>query len=563
MTSTLGGSTRRKRTPMQRHNSCCPVPKKIKNGCRLSLRHWLLAPAGEHVPDEVEQLDQLRKATGAKATKLVEVESSRIVNVDGQVQASSNKEKAVKDAQTGATLASVKEASQLEQRGPGERPHSVSRTQLDVPALGIHETKVEDSNNNNNNLQRQLQQQQQLLPGPGLAEKKNYVPYSWNAEESDRTDYTPTDLAEYILRTGDEEGVAIAVEELLRQGMMTREEAIVYLQDVKAEMNYIRAQQEKLRKIQELREAINMKKKDEFKAQRRPAEALGTREMEHSPKVQVASKSSQKAAQAPNDKAAAAEKPKSPAAKPAASKEVTPQGSSKAGGSSKAAGSSSLSTPAKTTGEDKNKASQHQASASSSGTEARKRGGERMMLPGGLAPNKLSVLELERLAEEQRVRSAQQQAEEDVLGALKKLRGSSLYDEYTLEEIIYWLAKDMFAHSIVKGDQSAEEALARFANFVETEVSQNKLSGEVEKKVLDIMLAALVDMLREFPSSQYSGPVSNQLPQRLFPEATEHQAAKLANARVRNAAIRLREEKKKTIPAVIKHKEVPTATQKS
>lgn len=185
------------------------------------------------------------------------------------------------------------------------------------------------------------------------------------------------------------------------------------------------------------------------------------------------------------------------------------------------------------------------------------------MLPGGLAPNKLSVLELERLGEEQRVRSAQQQAEEDVLGALKRLRGSSLYDEYTLEEIIYWLAKDMFAHSIVKGDQSAEEALARFANFVETEVSQNKLSGEVEKKVLDIMLAALVDMLREFPNAQYSGPASNQLPQRLFPEATEHQAAKLANARVRNAAIRLREEKKKTIPAVIKHKEVPTASQKS
>lgn len=523
--------------------------------------------AGEHVPDEVEQLDQLRKATGGKATKLVEAESSRIVNVNGQVQASSNKEKAVKDARTGETLASVKESSQLEQRGPGEQPHSVSRTTLDVPALGIHETKVEDSSTANNNLQRQQQQQRQLMPGPGPAEKKNYVPYSWNAEEPDRTDYTPTDLAEYILRTGDEEGVAMAVEELLRQGMMTREEAIVYLQDVKAEINYIRAQQEKLRKIQELREAINMKKKDEFKAQRRLGEALGTREMDHPPKIPVAAKSSQKAGQAPNPKVAAAEKPKSPAAKPATTKEVTSQGSSKAGGSSKAAGSSSASAAAKTNsaGEDKNKAlaSQHQASASPSGTEAQKRVGERLMMPGGLAPGKLSVLELERLGEEQRVRSAQQQAEDDVMGALKKLRGSSLYDEYSLEEIIYWLAKDMFAHSIVRGDQGAEEALARFANFVETEVSQNKLSGEVEKKVLDIMLAALVDMLREFPSAQYSGPVSNQLPQRLFPEATEHQAAKLANARVRNAAIRLREEKKKTIPAVIKHKEVPTASQKS
>ncbi|KAL1418821.1 hypothetical protein MTO96_005524 [Rhipicephalus appendiculatus] len=87
----------------------------------------------------------------------------------------------------------------------------------------------------------------------------------------------------------------MAVEELLRQGMMTREEAIVYLQDVKAEMNYIRAQQEKLRKIQELREAISMKKKDEFKAQRRLGETLGTREMDHPPKIPAASKSSQKA----------------------------------------------------------------------------------------------------------------------------------------------------------------------------------------------------------------------------------------------------------------------------
>ncbi|KAL3231229.1 hypothetical protein MRX96_023292 [Rhipicephalus microplus] len=226
--------------------------------------------------------------------------------------------KAVKDARTGETLASVKVSSQLEQHGPGEQLHSVSRTQLDVPALGIHETKVEDSGNANNNAQRQLL--------PGAAEKKNYVPYTWNVQEPDRNDYTPTDLAEYILRTGDEEGVAMAVEELLRQGMMTREEAIVYLQDVKTEMSYIRAQQEKLRKIQELREAISMKKKDEFKL--------------------------------PSSRVAAPEKPKSPVAKPATTKVVTSQGSSKAAKSNKAAGSSSTSASAKpsSVGEDKNKA---------------------------------------------------------------------------------------------------------------------------------------------------------------------------------------------------------------
>ncbi|KAH9368983.1 hypothetical protein HPB48_016019 [Haemaphysalis longicornis] len=321
--------------------------------------------------------------------------------------------------------------------------------------------------------------------------------------------YTPTDLAEYILRTGDEEGVAIAVEELLRQGMVrrredacgtrqhppdviakhepyptvnlihSREEAIVYLQDVKAEMNYIRAQQEKLRKIQELREAISMKKKDELKG--KPTA-------------------------------------KSPT-KAAASKEVAPP-------SSAAVATENKAVPAAAHGSDASKSKAARVDAG--GAEAAQK------RDSAAASNKLGVLE--RLGEEQRQR--QQEAD----GLLRRLRGPSPYDEYTLEEIIYWLAKDMFAHSIVKGDQSAEEALARFANFVETEVSQNKLSGEVEKKVLDIMLAALVDILREFPGPQYSG--TNPLPpQRLFPEATENQAAKLANARLRNAAIRLREEK--------------------
>lgn len=33
--------------------------------------------------------------------------------------------------------------------------------------------------------------------------------------------YSPTDLAEYVFSTGDEEGVAVAVEELVREGMVS------------------------------------------------------------------------------------------------------------------------------------------------------------------------------------------------------------------------------------------------------------------------------------------------------------------------------------------------------
>ncbi|GIY24086.1 uncharacterized protein CEXT_295781 [Caerostris extrusa] len=57
--------------------------------------------------------------------------------------------------------------------------------------------------------------------------------------------YSPQDLAAYVFNTGDEEGVAVAVEELVREGLMGRTDAINYLQDVKQILMYLRDQYEK------------------------------------------------------------------------------------------------------------------------------------------------------------------------------------------------------------------------------------------------------------------------------------------------------------------------------
>lgn len=65
--------------------------------------------------------------------------------------------------------------------------------------------------------------------------------------------YSPTDLAAYVFNTGDEEGVAVAVEELVREGMMGRTDAINYLQDVKQILTYMRDQYEQRKKIEEFR----------------------------------------------------------------------------------------------------------------------------------------------------------------------------------------------------------------------------------------------------------------------------------------------------------------------
>ena len=44
--------------------------------------------------------------------------------------------------------------------------------------------------------------------------KDYYLPY-------DGVQYSPGDMAEYIRRTGDDEGVALAVEELMREGLVS------------------------------------------------------------------------------------------------------------------------------------------------------------------------------------------------------------------------------------------------------------------------------------------------------------------------------------------------------
>lgn len=74
-------------------------------------------------------------------------------------------------------------------------------------------------------------------------------PYEGNTKYAG-IQYSPSDLAEYVFSTGDEEGVAVAVEELVREGMMGRTDAINYLQDVKQMLAYMKEQYEQQRKLQ-------------------------------------------------------------------------------------------------------------------------------------------------------------------------------------------------------------------------------------------------------------------------------------------------------------------------
>lgn len=51
--------------------------------------------------------------------------------------------------------------------------------------------------------------------------------------------YSAYDMAQYIFWTGDEEGVAKAVEELIEENLMSRENAIEFLSDVRVGIDYL------------------------------------------------------------------------------------------------------------------------------------------------------------------------------------------------------------------------------------------------------------------------------------------------------------------------------------
>lgn len=70
-----------------------------------------------------------------------------------------------------------------------------------------------------------------------------------------------------------------------------------------------------------------------------------------------------------------------------------------------------------------------------------------------------------------------------------------LYAEYTLEDVIYELAKVMFSKALLKGSPQAQDALQKFIGFIEVEAGEGRISPALQAKVIDVLMAALSDTL--------------------------------------------------------------------
>lgn len=78
-------------------------------------------------------------------------------------------------------------------------------------------------------------------------------------------------------------------------------------------------------------------------------------------------------------------------------------------------------------------------------------------------------------------------------------------NEYSLEEIIYQLARILFSQSLHQvGNPEAEEALKKFADFLEKESQNGKMSPQLQKKVLDVLLMSLFDAMGDHQNPSFS-----------------------------------------------------------
>lgn len=59
-----------------------------------------------------------------------------------------------------------------------------------------------------------------------------------------------------------------------------------------------------------------------------------------------------------------------------------------------------------------------------------------------------------------------------------------LFGEYSLEEVIYQLAKTMFTQSLNNGSENSQASLQKLIQFLENEGKQGLISPMLEKKVL-------------------------------------------------------------------------------
>ncbi|GAB6023023.1 hypothetical protein CHUAL_007113 [Chamberlinius hualienensis] len=360
---------------------------------------------------EEEQLESLKSFSDNQNLEISNSQSTKMVSRNGeQVEMHQKTEQKIKNPESGQTVARLTKEQVTTKDQNTTKPKTTTKTELEVPAKGIHRVVVDKK-------AKSLEDSNEMT-------EDYYAPL-------DSMPYTPIDIAEYIRRTGDNDGVAMAVDELINEGLMTKPEAEAYLDAVKSEMEFEHSTSQSAmnpysgppNSQQFVNKNENIRRQNSF----------GSTWRQHSPSNQH--------------------------------QKYSP-------------GSNPNFYPSNRFPNKPMPATNHKMN---------------FMSKSNYFPNEEESEMLVRPA-----MSREAEEDNDYNDLVERIRiADFLYKEYSLEEIIYQLAKDMFIQSSLKGTNEAEQSLQRFSNFLQDEAAEGRISKELGIRILDVVMAALIDAMSE------------------------------------------------------------------
>jgi len=193
---------------------------------------WHLEPLYvKALPAKTEE----KRETGGESHSQVEESHSVLTDIDGQRNAV--QQQIQKVSKNGKLISKVFQQGNAHAGGVGEAPHFQKLTQIDLPELDIHQQFFDDGEE------------------AGARARVNHVKRNAGGSAPVRLP-SPEEIAEYILLTGDQASVVNLIEGLVNNGKMSEEQALVYVETIKAMLESVEKEEEE----EEIREMLIQRK---------------------------------------------------------------------------------------------------------------------------------------------------------------------------------------------------------------------------------------------------------------------------------------------------------------
>ncbi|XKL60261.1 hypothetical protein PGB90_001277 [Kerria lacca] len=196
------------------------------------------------VEDEnVLELKNLKSSEPSSVSEM-KLQKSSYVNVNGQKERRDEFTQQVNE--NGELMERIKQKIQSKQESELATPDTRVLTEIEISPKGIRKPYEEDGGSRN-------------IIKKKFKLKRRYVPNKTSNNLIDEfklkniVRYLPEEMAEYIYETGDEKTIAIAIENYLQLGILSREEALIYLQRIKSILNNLKEREIREKKPEEHR----------------------------------------------------------------------------------------------------------------------------------------------------------------------------------------------------------------------------------------------------------------------------------------------------------------------